>query len=270
MDFTVFRQKVYTGFNIDLTSYKETQLKRRIESLMARHGITDYLAYYQLLKQNPKLFQEFVDYLTINVTEFFRDPGMFKVLEEKVLPELLQKHSLLRIWSAACSNGAEPYSVAMILEDLTPGRRHRIEATDIDQKILAVAAEGVYTEDLLQNVSPERRAKYFHKKDGVYVLDERLKRRVIFKHHDLLKDPYGKGYDLIICRNVQIYFTKEAQDRINKQFSEALSPGGVLFIGSSETILNFRELNLEKSFASFYRKVGNSGSEGGCLVGTIC
>jgi chemotaxis protein methyltransferase CheR len=269
IDFATFKQKVYSTFNIDLRSYKETQLKRRIENLMARNEIPGYLSYYQLLKRDPRLFQEFVDYLTINVTEFFRDPAMFKILEEKVLPELLRERSLLKIWSAACSNGAEPYSVAMILEDLTPGRRHRIEATDIDQRILGVARRAVYTPDLLRNVSPVRRAKYFREVNGLYVLNGELKKRVVFSCHDLLKDPYGNGYDLIMCRNVQIYFTKDAQHRINKQFSEALRPGGVLFVGSSETILNYRELGLEKGAPSFYRKVGDSSGKGGCLIGTI-
>ncbi|MEW6191816.1 MAG: protein-glutamate O-methyltransferase CheR [Bacillota bacterium] len=269
IDFATFKQKVYTTFSIDLRNYKETQLKRRIENLMARNEIPGYLAYYQLLKKDHRLFQEFVDHLTINVTEFFRDPAMFKILEEKVLPELLRERSLLKIWSAACSNGAEPYSVAMILEDLTPGRRHHIEATDIDQRILGVARRGVYTPDLLRNISPARRAKYFREVDGLYVLNEKVKKRVVFSCHDLLKDPYGKGYDLIMCRNVQIYFTKDAQHRINKQFSEALRPGGVLFIGSSETILNYRELCLEKGAPSFYRKVGDSSGKGGCLVGTV-
>lgn len=256
MDFESFKHRVHTTFNIDLAGYKETQLKRRTGNLMLRRGVTDYLTYYQLLKRDPGAFQEFMDYLTINVTEFFRDPRMFELLEKEVLPELLSRRSFLRIWSAACSNGAEPYSVAMILEDLAPGCHYRIEATDIDKKILEVARRGVYSADLLKNISGVRKEKYFRAEHGSFVLDERLKKRVSFRSHDLLKDPYITGLDLIICRNVQIYFTKDAQDRVMKQFSESLNPGGYLFIGSSETIFNWRELKLEKRHLSFFRKVG--------------
>lgn len=254
MDFDYFKDRVHSTFNIDLAGYKETQLKRRTGNLMSRRGITDYLAYYQLLKQDPDAFQEFMDYLTINVTEFFRDPRMFELLEREVLPELLARRSFLKIWSAACSNGAEPYSLVMVLEDLAPGCHYRIEATDIDTKILEVARKGSYSADLLKNVSSVRREKYFRVENGTFLFDEKLKRRVSFKSHDLLKDPYITGLDLIVCRNVQIYFTRDAQDRVVKQFSESLNPGGYLFIGSSETIFNWRELKLEKRFLSFYRK----------------
>ncbi|HIE11835.1 MAG TPA: protein-glutamate O-methyltransferase CheR [Desulfotomaculum sp.] len=255
MDFEGFKRRVHATFNIDLAGYKETQLRRRTGNLMSRRGVADYFTYYQLLKRDSAAFQEFMDYLTINVTEFFRDPGMFEVLEKEVLPELLSRRSFLRIWSAACSNGAEPYSVVMILEDLAPGCHYRIEATDIDKKILEVAKRGVYSADLLKNVSGVRKEKYFRTDHGSFVFDEKLKKRVSFRRHDLLKDPYITGLDLIICRNVQIYFTRDAQDRIMRQFSESLNPGGYLFIGSSETIFNCRELKLEKRLLSFYRKV---------------
>ena len=269
MDFEAFKQKINDTFGLELASYKETQLKRRIGSLMLKRNITDYLFYYRLLLKDQNALREFKDYLTINVTEFFRDPAMFKILEEKVLPELLKKRVILKIWSAACSNGAEPYSVAIILEDLTPGRRHHIEATDIDERVLEAASRGVYATDLLRNVSPVRRAKYFYEENGVCRLNEQLRKRVSFRVHDLLKDPYKKGFDLIICRNVQIYFTKEAQDRVNKLFSDILNPGGYLFIGSSETIFNYRELNLEKSYPSFYRKSEGDYNKGGSLLGAI-
>ncbi|MEW6447628.1 MAG: protein-glutamate O-methyltransferase CheR [Bacillota bacterium] len=255
MDFETFRRKVHSTFNVDLAGYKEAQLKRRTGNLMSRRGITDYLTYYHLLKQDPHAFEEFMDYLTINVTEFFRDPGMFELLEKNVLPELLARRSFLRIWSAACSNGAEPYSVVMILEDLAPGCHYRIEATDIDKKILEAARKGLYPADLLKNVSPVRKEKYFREQNGFFVFDEKFRRRVNFRSHDLLKDPYVTGLDLILCRNVQIYFTRDTQHRVIKQLSESLNPGGYLFIGSSETILHYRELNLEKRPFSFYRKV---------------
>ncbi|RJX20239.1 MAG: protein-glutamate O-methyltransferase CheR [Ammonifex sp.] len=269
MDFNAFKKRIDETFNLDLSSYKETQLHRRINSLMSRRKIVDYLVYYQLLVEDQDAFGEFKDYLTINVTEFFRDPAMFRILEEKVLPELLSNRMVLKIWSAACSNGAEPYSVAMILEDLTPGRRHRIEATDIDEKVLDMAARGVYTSDLLRNVSKARRARHFREGDGCFTFNEQLKKRISFRIHDLLKDPYGKGFDLIICRNVQIYFTRDAQDKINRLFNQALSPGGYLFVGSSETIFNYRDLCFDKSYPCFYKKTEGGLSKDGTTIGAV-
>ncbi|MEW6181677.1 MAG: protein-glutamate O-methyltransferase CheR [Bacillota bacterium] len=269
MDFDTFRRNVCATFRLDLSSYKETQLKRRIGNLMLQRNLTDYADYYQLLRRDEGAFQELMDYFTINVTEFFRDPVKFKLLEEKIVPELLNRRQVLRVWSAACSSGAEPYSAAMILEDLTPGKLHHIEATDIDRTVLELAERGVYSADLLRNVSPARRARYFQEENGQYRLHEQLRKRVAFRYHDLLKDPYKKGFDLIICRNVQIYFTKEAQDRVNKMLSSVLNPGGYLFVGSSETIFNYRELNLEKNSHTFYRKVESGSGRGGCSIGAI-
>lgn len=254
MDFTAFKQRVKARFNLDLESYKEKQLQRRIMSLMGRRNITDFAVYFRLLEGDAQARSEFFDYITINVTEFFRDPRAFATLEKDVLPRLLAGKPVLKVWSAACSNGAEPYSVTILLDELSPGRRHRIEATDIDARILQVAMAGRYAADLLRNVSPARRTKYFRAENGTFTVIEDIKRRVNFRRHDLLTDAYGAGYDLIICRNVQIYFTREAQHRINSGFARALNPGGVLFLGASESIFEYRELGFERVAMSFYIK----------------
>ena len=123
-------------------------------------------------------------------------------METKILPELLEKKQVLKIWSAACSNGSEPYSLAILLEELTPGVKHQIEATDIDKKILEVAKKGYYEERFLKNVSPARLKKFFKPQDKGYAIADELRRRVRYRHHDLLNDPYGRNYDLIVCRNV--------------------------------------------------------------------
>lgn len=254
MDFAAFKQRIRARFNLDLESYKEKQLQRRIVSLMNRRHITDFADYFRLLEGDTQARSEFFDYITINVTEFFRDPRAFATLEKEVLPRLLAEKPVLKIWSAACSNGAEPYSVAILLDELSPARRHRIEATDIDTRILRVAVEGRYAAELLRNVGPARLAKYFRAENGSFVVCDEIKRRVNFRRHDLLTDAYGTGYDLIVCRNVQIYFTREAQHRINSGFARALNPGGVLFLGASESIFEYRELGFERMAMSFYRK----------------
>jgi chemotaxis protein methyltransferase CheR len=259
VDFQEFKNRVARELKLDLNSYKDGQLQRRINTLMTRKKINTYADYYRVISGDRAHFGDFVDYLTINVTEFFRDSRAFQQLEQKVLPELLAGNSRLKIWSAACSNGAEPYSLAIILDELTPGRHHRIEATDLDPNILRTAAEGSYPPDLLRNVPAVRREKYFQRENGRYILVQEIRRRVAFRRHDLLADPFGEGFDLIVCRNVQIYFTKEAQWRVNSRFCRALKPGGVLFLGASETIFSPAELGLERTAICFYRRTGSGG-----------
>ncbi len=255
MDFTEFQRRMLSQFRLDLLSYKENQLKRRLEGMMARQKIASFGDLFKLLKEDRMAYETFLDQLTINVSEFFRDPMRWAELQKTVLPGLMQARSTLKIWSAACSNGPEPYSLAIVLDEISPGRTHRLEASDIDKNILNAAAVGKYNPDMVRNVNPERLQKYFTKENNYYLAKDTVKRKVNFKRHDLLTEPYGHGYDLIVCRNVTIYFTREAQDRINKKFSQALTPGGVLFIGGSEMIFNYQELGLEKLLPCFYRKV---------------
>jgi len=254
MDFAEFRRAVSSSFGLALEGYKERQLKRRIDTLMQSLEIGDYRTYYELLLRDPGQRKRFLDRLTINVSEFFRNPEVFAYLEREVLPRLLAENRELRIWSAGCANGAEPYSLAILCAEQSPGGGHRIEATDVDDGGLAEARAGVYRKELLQNVSPPRLARFFEPRDGAYAVKEELRRMVSFRHHDLLKDPYGHGYDLIVCRNVVIYFTREIQDRLYAQFLRALRPGGVLFIGAAETILQYRQLGYLKLGPWFYQR----------------
>ena len=253
-DFERFKEKIHHSFGLDLNSYKENQLKRRLDNLLTRKQYADYQAFYNYLNSNRNAWHEFLDYLTINVSEFFRDTRMFQTLEDKILPELIQKRGTLKVWSAACSNGCEPYTLAIILEELTPGKRHQIEATDIDNTILQAAAAGFYGPDAVRNVPKNRLEKYFKPEQGKYQIASSIKTKVNFKQHNLLADHYPKGYDLIACRNVTIYFTREAQDKVNFRFAHSLNPGGYLFIGGSETIFNYAEMGFEKVSPCFYRK----------------
>ncbi|WP_027718302.1 CheR family methyltransferase [Desulfovirgula thermocuniculi] len=259
MDFARFKEEVARGFRLDLSSYKENQLKRRLDAYLLRLGLRDYGALWQRITEDRRAYEDFLDYLTINVSEFFRDPEKFRELETIYLPELLKEKQQLKIWSAACANGAEPYSVAIILDELTPGRAHRIEATDIDPYILDKAREGRYPPEAVRHVEPRRLARYFTREGGTYVLSEGVRRRVLFRRHDLLVDPFGQGYDLILCRNVSIYFTREAQDRLNARLAQALAPRGILFIGATEMIFNYQQLGLERLRPCFYRKTAREG-----------
>lgn len=257
MDFLLFKEKVRESFRIDLNSYKENQLKRRLDCLRDRLKVStgDYAEFFELLVADRRKYIEFLDTVTINVSEFLRDKPIFDFLEERVLPSLLEKKNTLKIWSAACSSGAEPYSISMILSELTPGRRHHIEGSDIDSNILRSAAEARYSPDQVKNLSDQRLARYFRQEGNLYCLKDSIKGTVNFHQHDLLVDPFGQGYDLISCRNVTIYFTREAQDKLNRKFKRALNPGGVLFIGASEVIFQYRQLGFEKISTCFYRRI---------------
>jgi chemotaxis protein methyltransferase CheR len=162
---------------------------------------------------------------------------------------------MVKIWSAACSNGSEPYSIAIILEEMGLSARSRIDATDIDRQVLKKATEAKYNRDGLKNVSQSRLDRFFTKQGDFYLLKDSIKKKVAFRYHDLLEDNYQKGYDLIVCRNVTIYFTREAQDGIYKKFSHSLNPGGILFIGGSEMIFKYKDFGYEKLAPCFYKKV---------------
>lgn len=264
MDFALFKEKIRVTFKLDLNAYKENQLKRRLDSLMVKQKVSagDYAGFFKLLVSNNKAYIDFLDTITINVSEFFRDKKMFQFLETNIFPTLFEKKSTLKIWSAACSNGAEPYSIAIILNELFPHRRHQIEGTDIDRNILQLAAGAVFSQEQVRNLSGQRLMKHFRREENQYLLNDSIKRMVSFRQHDLLLDPFGSGYDLIACRNVTIYFTREAQEKLNNKFARALNPGGVLFIGASEMIFNYNDLGFEKLASCFYRKIQQKSGKG--------
>ncbi|MGL5269092.1 MAG: CheR family methyltransferase [Selenomonadaceae bacterium] len=253
-DWEVFKQKLKKRTGIDLDLYKAAQMQRRIGNLMQRNGHTSYAAFFDSIEGDKAAFESFIEYLTINVSEFFRTPEKFSKLETDVLPDLLKKSAKLNIWSAGCSIGAEPYSLAMILKDMTPATRHRILATDLDIEILAKAKQGTYTDNELKSISPDRKHRYFTEANGKYMVKDDIKSCIEFKQHNMLKDPFEKGFDLILCRNVVIYFTDEAKDKLYRQFFDSLKPGGVLFVGATEAILNYRSMGFVSNQPFFYTK----------------
>lgn len=254
MEFGEFKEMVRRTFGLDLNGYKENQLRRRLGNYLARQNLPDYGALFGRLQSDRRAYEEFLDFLTINVSEFFRDPARWTELEREILPALLSGKGSLKIWSAACSNGAEPYSVAILLSELAPFRHHRLLATDIDRNILAQAQVGRYPADAVRNVTPARLMRYFNREGNYYLVKEEIRRMVSFRAHDLLTQAFENGFDLILCRNVSIYFTRAAQDQLNSRLAASLAKGGYLFVGGSEMIFNYRELGLERVKTSFYRK----------------
>ena len=253
-DFALFIQRVKQKTNIDLSQYKEAQMKRRLTTLRLKHGYGTFAEFWEALTRDEKLMNEFLDRMTINVSEFWRNAIRWAALEQRFLPEMLKESGSLRIWSAACSTGEEPYTVAMILDRLGALQRADILATDIDTKVIEKAKIGLYPERSLKEVPPAYRKAYFTAEEGGWRVSEKLIRAVRFKRHNLLHDPFGSDYDLIICRNVLIYFTEEAKHELYLKFAKALRPGGLLFVGSTEQIFTPSRYGLESAETFFYRR----------------
>lgn len=254
-DYEYLKREIFALTSIDLNSYKEKQMKRRIDTLIAKHKIEGYDKYVQALKTDTVLFEEFVNYITINVSEFYRNPEQWKFLDEIVIPELIHKFGKnLKIWSAACSTGDEPYSLVMALSRHIPLNQIKIYATDLDKQVIGKAKLGLYSEKSIASVPVDFKKKYFVNVGPSYKISDEIKARVEFKAHNLLKDAYPTDYHMIVCRNVLIYFTEEAKDLVFQKYFNSLASGGVLFIGSTEQIMNYREIGFERKSSFFYAK----------------
>jgi len=255
MDYEGFKKEIFTLTGIDLGSYKEKQMKRRIDALINKNGIENYTDYVKTLKSDSLVFKEFINYITINVTEFYRNPGQWKVLEEEVLPELLRNSKNLKIWSTACSTGEEPYTLVMVLSKLIPLANIKIIATDIDKQAIEKAKAGIYSSKSIENLPVEMKNRFFTKEGDNYLISNDIKRCVDFKRINLLCDEYPKECDLIVCRNVLIYFTEEAKSEIYIKFAKSLKKGGVLFVGSTEQIIMSQKYNLKPMKTFFYKRL---------------
>ena len=256
-DYKEFITNVYHKLGIDLSLYKEAQMRRRLTSLRNKRGYRSFSTYFKAIQTDHELLREFLNRVTINVTEFYRNPKRWEVLRDKVIPELIKQNNSLNIWSAACSSGEEPYSLAIMLNEHFSHVKASILATDIDETILNRAKEGKYSEADLKNVSEQEKKKYFTFKDDTYQVNLSLKRNITFKKHDLLIDRYPSRMDLIVCRNVLIYFTDEAKEEIYQRFSETLRKDGILFVGSTEQIFQPQNYGLQLYDTFFYQKIIN-------------
>lgn len=257
-DYEWFKDAVFQLTKIDLNAYKELQMKRRIDSLIARHGINGYAAYIQVLKTDWVRFDEFINYLTINVSEFYRDPEQWKMMDKKIIPELISKFGKnLRIWSAACSTGDEPYSLVMALSRYIPLGMIRILATDLDKQVIAKAKAGIYNEKSIASVPDDLKKRYFTKIGSSYKISDEIKKRVEFRPHNLLEGNYPKDCHMIVCRNVLIYFTEEAKYEVFRKFYRALMPGGIFFTGATEQMINHKDIGYIRKSAYYYERPAN-------------
>lgn len=252
--YETFLQDLRRRKGLDLTGYKRPQMERRINSLMRGLKITDYTAYLDLMDKEIQHWRKFVDTLTINVSEFYRNPPQWQVLETKIVPELMKMSNSLKMWSAGCSTGEEPYTLAMVLMQNFPGLNFTITASDIDDEVLNKARAGVYNDKALVNLPKSYQIRYFRQHEGTYTVNDEVKKKIKFIKQNLLKDVFDHNYDLILCRNVVIYFTEESKSYLYRRFYEALRPGGVLFTGSTEQIFQAREIGYTLAASFFYKK----------------
>lgn len=261
MDYEGFKTEILKLADINLSQYKEKQMKRRIDSLIRKNKCESYREYVNALRTCKELYDEFINYLTINVSEFYRNPEQWEILIEHIFPDILKRSSFLKIWSAACSTGDEPYTLVMALNHYAPLKNIKILATDIDNEAINKAKAGIYSEKSIEKLPAQYLKKYFRREDNSYIINDDIKSCVDFKRINLLKDPYPDNCDLVVCRNVLIYFTEEAKAEVFKKLNKALRMGGVLFIGSTEQIIMSGKYSLKPVKTFFYIKEGEIRNE---------
>jgi len=232
--------------SLDCNHYKDGYLQRRFAVRMRARGVSEYDEYARLLKADPTEYDELMRDLTINVTQFFRDQPVFRTLEEEVLPLLIyhkvsKKEASIRLWSAGCSSGEEPYSMAILLRELL-GEEYdnfsvSIVASDIDEDILKSAREARYLPRQVVNVPRPYLERYFALEGGEYQLSPEITDMVRFRKIDLFTATAGSHFDMILCRNVVIYFNREMQEQLYMRFYHSLREGGYLVLGNTETLV---------------------------------
>ena len=261
------KEELFRHLEVSGDAYKDTYLLRRIRARMRKLGVNSFIEYYRILKGNRKELEELLFTIAINVTEFFRDPIVWKTFQRRVIPEIVgvkrRKYSrLIRIWSAACSTGQEPYSIAMTLyealgENLS-GFRVQILASDIDREALSIAMKGEYPADAVEKQVPRYMiAKYFVKvSEDRYRISPKVRKLVRFQYFNLLSPRYPRGFDVIFIRNVLIYMKRDAQTEIFKRLYDSLEDHGFLVLGKTETILGeaAKLFKLYDLVARIYRK----------------
>ena len=254
-DYDQFKKKILALTSLDLDIYRQPQLQRRLQSLLKKNGMSTFDAYFQLLLDNPQARLDFKSDIMTNTTGFFRDTDQFERLRTIFLPELIQRCSKpLRLWSAGCSVGAEAYTLAIMMREYFPQVTFSLLATDIDRDVIQTARQGTFKPHEIQEVPEPIKQKYFRRRGERYELSETIKQSVIFHTGNLLRDPFDWGFDLIACRNVMIYLTQTAKDALYQKFHHALQRHGLLFVGSSEMILNPVAFGFESAGPFFDRK----------------
>lgn len=242
-DFSFLLRKASKVSGVVLTGYRDSYIKRRIDLRMKAVGIDNYASYMRFLDKNKDEMSQYINAITVNVTEFKRDKTPFLFFRNEILPEIIERkkgtHSnLIRFWSAACSNGEEPYSIGICSKEvLSEDWTVSIYATDIDENCLKNASRGIYSREQLKNLDSPLIKKYFEPSGEAFKIKNIPRLLIRFRKHDLTSEPpISKHLDAVFCRNVMIYFNESQKVKMLNDFYNSLSEGGYLIIGKSETL----------------------------------
>jgi len=262
-DFSLFSKLIYEHSGIHFSAMNRSILETRLQERMKIAQQKDINIYYQYLLANSDEMKMLLDSVTTNLTRFFRNTGHFDTLERFVIPDLIQyktkmKNNSIRIWSAGCATGEEPFSIAFVLkEKLPPAFKGEVIASDISLKSLMTAQEGYYPESKIEGVPQFYLAKYFEKKQNGYQVKEEIKSIVKFDYHNLKYDSGLNNIDIVFCRNVIIYFDEAAQKAAVNRFWTSMGPHSYLFLGHSESLFGMNtSFEFEKTeWSIIYRKL---------------
>ena len=238
--FQKVKRMISQSAGLNCSGYRDEYLKRRFEIRLKATSTNTYARYILYLKKHPEEFTNLLNDLTINYTTFFRDSDVYQYLEHKLLPKLFLSKRPIKIWSAGCATGEEPYSLSILIHKLL-GRRLLFQpvtiiASDIDKDALSKAQRGVYQSRHLSTMDKSLIDQFFTKDEEKYIIKDLTKKIITFEQFDLMKEPKHCSFDLILCRNVMIYFSKEGQQHIHMNFYRALRDGGYLITGKSEIL----------------------------------
>jgi len=261
-DFELYRKLIYDESGIHFSATNRSILESRLKERLREKKSDSLQDYYKLLLRDRDELKTLLDSVTTNLTRFFRNQAHFDALEKYIVPELIKMRGpagdrKLRIWSAGCSTGEEPYTIAMLLKDILPmGWSFEVVASDISLKSLMVGKEGFYADARIPGIPEPFLAKYFEKKPGGYQIKDDLKRTVRFDYHNMKNDSGLRNLDVVFCRNVLIYFDEAAQKAAIERFWNSMASKSFLFIGHSESLfgMNTKFEFVKTDWACFYKK----------------
>jgi chemotaxis protein methyltransferase CheR len=253
-DYLEFCEGVRRHAGLDLLAYRRAPMEDRVRAAARRRGAASLSSYLEALGASCNVLEDLIEGITVGVTCLWRTPALWDRLEREVLPELARR-GRVRIWSAGCANGAEAYTLAAVCHETIPAVQFEILATDLDGRALQRARAGVFTDADARQVPPERLLRWFACTGAGLEARPALKRVIRFERADLLTPgAESSGFDLVLCRNVAVYFNREARDTLHRGLARALGPGGYLVLGVAERVSDPSALGLAPAFPNAYRR----------------
>jgi chemotaxis protein methyltransferase CheR len=260
-DFEQYRTLIYNESGIHFTATNRSILESRLKERLRDKPTESVKSYFAVISKDQGELKSFLDSITTNLTRFFRNQAHFDALERFVVPELIKTkggaNNTVKIWSAGCSTGEEPYTIAMLMSEiLPPGWKYDIVASDISLKCLMTAKEGFYADGRITGIPDAYLKKYFDKVEGGYKIHQDIQSRIRFDYHNLKNDSGQRNLDIVFCRNVIIYFDEAAQTAVINRFWDAMSSKSFLFIGHSESLfgMDTKFEFLKTQWTTLYRK----------------